>query len=79
MMRMHEIEKKELGDGWVEVRLVTFRGMATPDFSERGEPARKRIAELFLAGAAGIADRLGYPEVNGLLADLWLVCQRSFP
>jgi hypothetical protein len=73
-----EIEKRTLADGWVEVRLVTLRPKVTPDFKYSGSEARQRIAELFLSGAAGICDAMGYPQLSMHLGELWSMARQCF-
>lgn len=58
--RDYLIEKRSLGDGWVEFRIVMLRNDRSPDFKWQGDDARLNIARHFFSGASGLADRLGY-------------------
>lgn len=79
--RDNQLEARDLGDGWTEIRLVvrappreviTQRGgVPLPREKICGRAARFEIARLFVAGAAGIADMLEMPELTRQLAELW--------
>ncbi len=73
----YEIEKRTLGDGWVEVRFQVLRPLDTADFKVSGRDARFRIAELFLSGAAGVCRSFGHDVLELRLNELWGVVREA--
>ncbi len=62
--------KRTLADGWVQVTIVSFRPMNTPDFALSGDSARLEIARFILAGAAGFAN-VWAPAIEASLNQLF--------
>lgn len=76
----YEIERRDLGGGWLEVRIVSFvpGGFDMPNHRFFDMLARKHIAKFMLAGSAGIATRLAMPTLADLIQKMWFAIEGTF-